>query len=172
VPSNLKRFLMINFLAAFPAVWSLNAQESPASLIYHSCQGEGCGCAASPVVQKETPLYAEMKTNSKVTGVLKKGQKARVLESYTIVKKPGRAKVTKVENSSLGLQKGDEIQLILYKGEGAWLVWHKEKELELDETADASWRVIEQPRNESWYKLGTENLEGYTQNFPFQGCLE
>lgn len=123
-------------------------------------------------MQADTVLYAEMTLSSQKVGILKKGQEASVWESNTIVRKPGTAKVTKVESQDLGLRVGDRIELVLYKGEGTWLIRHKGKEIELMKSKEASWVTIERPRTETWYKLGTTNMQGYTQDFPFEGCLE
>jgi hypothetical protein len=144
VVDHLKKVLIVLAASVIVIVLTKNAQADPFPLVYHSCQGEGCGCAASPVVQADT-----------------------------IVKKPGRAKITEVMKSQdIDLKVGDEIQLILNKGEGTWLVWRKQKELELNKSEDASWKTLEPPITESWFKLGNAGIEGYTQDFPFQGCLE
>jgi len=167
----LKIILMLSLLCLIASVPARSADANPFPLVYHSCQGEGCGCAKSPVVQHDTPLYADMTLSSKIVGVLKQGQKASVFESETIVRKPGRATVTNIGSGGSGLKVGDEIQLILYKGEGAWLVWNKGKELELNES-EVSLKITERPKTESWFKLGNDHIQGYSQDFPFEGCLE
>lgn len=153
--------------------------KAPFPRMLQGCPGEGCGCTNAKSVREDAVLHEKMDTASKIVARLKRGDSAEAAESYTIVSKPGRVKVTRVHDPKLGISVGEELQLIMYVGEGYTIIWKagkplpgKDEQQGIRNGGEISWKELSEPERAEWHKMRSKRASGFSETFPFEGCLE
>ncbi|MGZ3694550.1 MAG: hypothetical protein ACXWQO_10250 [Bdellovibrionota bacterium] len=167
----MKIFLLLSFLAFSAHAANLKITGN----VVNGCEGEGCDCTRSKLTESPFTLYARMNKKSKVLGKYPHATKANAIETYTLIVKPGRAKVLKVRDANkpekIPMKAGDELSHIFDHGEGHYTALWKSQQVDyFDEQLKLE--IIDEGKHEAWTKMKVGKLSGYTPGFPFFGCLE
>lgn len=135
------------------------------------CQGEGCDCTRDKVTNKSLTLYQKMSTESKIIKKYKAKTKAELKGAFTKTIQKGSYKIVKVLDENVGLKEGQEFDTLFSEGEGFYNIKIKDKEFNFS-YEQIEFQVQTPAKTETWYEIKVGKLKGYTNVFPFQGCLE
>jgi hypothetical protein len=145
--------------------------------VLNECQGEGCGCfqgfREAPIkTVRPFTLYERMDTNSKITGRYKAGVMAKPLGKKSLVREKGRYMVEQIINKkSFSLKSGDLVDTFFQMGEGFNKVKTDGKWIEFIED-DIKLNEKVKTIIDGWLELSIGKLHGFTQESPFESCLE
>lgn len=139
--------------------------------LIEGCQGEGCGCTHDNRTDKPLTLYKARSTRSKVLGKFTTGTSAKLLKVATLVLRPGKARVKAVLAEDSGLKAGEELTHLFAQGEGLWEARRNGKKISYQE-GDAELEILQPAKYEVWVEVSVGAKHGFTDVFPFQGCLE
>ena len=164
------------------AVFSFFAYASSPLGVIEGCQGEGCDCfdayrseKTKTRIESKTirpfTLYKEMSRNSKQLGKFSAGVMAKPIKSQAVVLNNGSYSVAAVKNIKLPLKVGQLVDTLWNEGEGYSRVRSNGKWISFDASeitlVSKSDTVLDE-----WLEISTGKLRGYTQDSPFEGCLE
>lgn len=166
-----KLYLLMSLMVSMGAVSAACLQAQSKFEILESCEGEGCGCTRQPVTNKKFVVYAKMDKKSQVLGRFEAATKAQAGKLRTKVVKAGKARVTEVNNPKTSLKVGDVVTHVFNAGEGITEVKLKDKWVQFSQE-EAKLKIVEEPVFEPWLEITVGNTHGYTDGFPFEGCLE
>ncbi len=139
--------------------------------IIPGCEGEGCGCTKESKTNKKMILYEKMDTNSKVIKTYKAKTKAKLKSSFIKIIKKGKYKITKVTDSSLEVKIGQEFNELSSEGEGYFSATINGKNISFN-YEQIEYETLEDAKKEYWHQISVGGKLGYTNIFPFLGCLE
>lgn len=156
-----------------------------ASEIIPGCQGEGCHCfqgyrgsetngiPGKNDIKTIRPfkLYKDRSKNSKMVGKFEAGIKARPLKQELVIEDKGEYVVETVQSSKLSLKRGDKINTIVNLGEGFFKGRQNDKWIEFD-YENLKLKTIKETKITAWLFVKVGELNGFTQDLPFEMCLE
>ncbi|NBX02994.1 MAG: hypothetical protein EBR02_02795 [Alphaproteobacteria bacterium] len=157
-------------LIALSAVPVLATEQSE---IMAGCEGEGCGCAREKVTDEAAVLYEKMDKASSQVATLPAGTATQPPEAYMKIISRGSAVLTAIHNpdAKLPVKVGDKIDTIMNEGEGFTSARFNDASFSFY-FSDIELNVTEEPQYEQWYKIDTGSVSGYSNIFPYEGCLE
>lgn len=145
------------------------------------CQGEACDCLKEAQKKPQPELfetirafsvYKEPNIKSPVLGKFEAATKAKLIKQLIAIEEPGHYVVQKVAKAKkTGLKKNDKITLLLNEGEGFSSALLKGKNVSFY-FEDVTLKTLKETKVSEWIQLKVENIEGYTPDYPFEGCLE
>jgi hypothetical protein len=113
-----------------------------------------------------------MDINSKEIGRYEAGVMAKPLGKKSLVREKGRYIVGQIVNkNNLSLQSGDLVHTFFRPGEGFNKVKKDGKWIEFFED-DIKLNEVVKTIIDGWLELSTGKLHGFTQESPFESCLE
>ena len=146
------------FVATPVAAQAPPTPEKGDEIIFGCAEGEGCGCSGATQTSKKFRLYESM--NASKPG-----------DSFSLVKEPGRYKVTALRKRLVGLKVGDTVDRLFSHGEGVMQAQFNGKKF-IFEGDDLSLKTIVPTKVETWYQVSVGALHGYSRTFPFKTCFE
>lgn len=149
------------------------------------CQGEGCDCfqAYRSVSSKAGPkehdipairsfsLHKDRSGASQLLGKFAAGTKARPLKQELVIEDKGEYIVERVQDNKLPLKKGDRIDTMINEGEGSARGRKNGKWVHFD-VESVKLTVVRRTVISGWMTVKVNGVEGFTQQQPFEMCLE
>lgn len=160
------------------------AKNSSAEVM-DGCQGEGCSCFQGYRImmneRKSTDfdietirpfsLYKDMDKNSKFIGKFEPGVKARPIAKKMLFLETGEYIIEQNKDKKINLQKGDKVHKLFSLGEGYMKVEKDGKWIEFA-GHQIKLKPIKKTIIEEWLEVSINGLKGFTQDSPFEMCLE
>lgn len=159
------------FVATPVAAQAPPTPEKGDEIIFGCAEGEGCGCSGATQTSKKFRLYELMNASSKLLGDYAAPVAAKPGDSFSLVKEPGRYKVTALRKRFVGLKVGDTVDRLFSHGEGVMQAQFNGKKF-IFEGDDLSLKTIVPTKVETWYQVSVGALHGYSRTFPFKTCFE
>jgi hypothetical protein len=172
--------------AVIAAITSAVEAAQPRTLaepeVLNECQGEGCDCYEGYrtsggtgdfdiVTIRQFTLFERMSPNSRVLGRFKSGVKGKPLGPRLLIEDRGEYLVETLQRKPEGLAPGDQLDTLLYQGEGAFKARKGGVWVHFDHT-DAKLKTVRETKVSEWLELVVAGKRGFTRDSPFEGCLE
>lgn len=167
--------------------WIFTATSAAAAVpeIISGCQGEGCDCfqeyrSASPEAsprEHDIPairpftLYEDRTGASRLLGKFEAGTKARPLKQELLVEVKGEYIVERVQGKNVQFKKGDKLDTIINEGEGFARGRKNGSWVEFD-FESVTLKVVRKAMISAWMSVKINGVAGFTQDHPFEMCLE
>lgn len=161
--------------------------SAPASAneVLNFCEGEGCSCfqayrkATSDGRSTDFPigtvrsftLYEQMDKSSKKIGSFKMGILATPNAKKTVVRMRGEYIVERINKTGIPLALGQRVDTLFHMGEGYLQVRKEGKWIEFFED-DVVLKEKSKTVLDGWLEVSVGKLRGFTQDSPFESCLE
>ena len=176
---------MQSFLSLIVLLLASTSLEAAVPEVISGCQGEGCDCFQEyrsdtsrtgpkdhdiPAIRSFT-LFKDRSRAAQLLGTFAAGTRARPLRQDLVVEVAGEYIVDLVKDRKLPLKKGDRIDTIIKDGEGFARGRLNGKWVDFD-FMNVKLKVVKETVMSEWMSVKVNGITGFTQEQPFQLCLE
>lgn len=173
------------FLSLIALLLASTSLEAAVPELIPGCQGEGCDCFHEyrsdtlgagpkdhdiPAIRSFT-VFKDRSRAAQLLGKFASGTRARPLRQDFIVEVTGEYIVDLVKDKKLPLRKGDRIDTLINEGEGFARGRLNGKWVNFD-FENVKLKVVKETVTSEWMSVKVNGITGFTQDQPFQMCLE
>lgn len=164
-------------------LFSAMSRATDSRIVIDGCEGEGCQCFTGYPAQDDPKgerdiktirpfkLYQDMDKGSKRLGEYRAGVLGKPLGKKLIIHERGEYLVERVIAPKVSLKKGDRLDTLLYLGEGFMEARKNGQEVGFED-GDIELKTIKKTRVSEWLQVMIGGKAGFTQDSPFEYCLE
>lgn len=139
--------------------------------IIDGCEGEGCGCTYAKVTNKPFTLFDSIGKSKTPIATFSTAVPGKILASFSSVRSSGKYRVNSVRNQQSSLKRGQIITHLFYLGEGLYNARYRGRLVQFAHD-DVKLAMVRKTKLVPWFMVAAGGKVGYTNVFPFDGCLE